>query len=66
MARNVRTPAAGTARALGNVCWQADTQEIQQAPLDFQMRRILRRFDFSPERARAVAELAFASTERRA
>ncbi|MBY0295620.1 MAG: hypothetical protein K2X71_06220 [Methylobacterium sp.] len=44
----------------------ADLSEIAQAPIDFQMRRILRRFDFSPERARAVAELAFASTGRRA
>ncbi|KMO15636.1 hypothetical protein SQ03_16900 [Methylobacterium platani JCM 14648] len=66
MAHNVRTPAAGTARVLGNVCVAADTWDIPYSPREIQMRRLLARFDFSPERARAVAELAFATTGRRA
>lgn len=66
MTYNVRTPAVGTARVLGNVCSAADTWDIPHSPREIQTRRLLARFDFSPERARAIAELAFATTGRRA
>lgn len=67
MARNVESRGAGgRTRLSGNVVLQADTRDISQSPTDFQMRRLLSRFDFSPERARAIAELAFATTGGRA
>ncbi len=49
-----------------DVARQTDASEIAQTAIDFQMRRLLARFDFSPERALAVAELAFTTTGRRA
>ncbi len=57
--------AARRSRPSEDVARQTDASEIAQTTIDFQMRRLLARFDFSPERALAVAELAFATTGRR-
>ncbi|KMO21623.1 hypothetical protein SQ03_02845 [Methylobacterium platani JCM 14648] len=67
MAMNVEARAAvARRRASEDVCLGADISEVAQIASQIQIRRLLARFDFSPERALAVAELAFAATGRRA
>ena len=56
MAHKVRTPAAGTARVLGNVCLAADTREYSAPALIIQ--RLSRRLGCSVEVAALVAELS--------
>lgn len=63
MAYNVRTPGAGTPRALGNVCLAADDLRDNPRHVDLQARRITARLKCSPALAAAIAELAFASVE---
>ncbi|MFK5597957.1 hypothetical protein ACFZ8E_13205 [Methylobacterium sp. HMF5984] len=65
MAYNNRTPAAGTARALENVCLAADDFQIALDTRKIQTSRILSRFAFSPALAAAVADLAFGQTDGR-
>lgn len=67
MTRNVESRGArGRTRLSGNVVLQADNRDMSQSLTVFQMPRLLSRLDFSPERARAVAELAFATPGGRA
>lgn len=56
MARKIRTPAAGTARVLGNDCLAAVTQDYS-AP-SFIVQRLSRRFGISPEVAGVLAQHA--------
>ena len=65
MAHNDRTPAAGTARALENVCLAADDFQIALDTRKIQTSRILSRFAFSPSVAAAVADLAFGQADGR-
>lgn len=53
MSRKVRTPAAGTARVLGNVCSAADSQDYS-APA-FIIQRLSRRLGVSAEVAGVLA-----------
>jgi len=59
MAQNVRTPGAGTPRALENVCLAADSFQIAPKPLEIQKRRLLSRYKVSPAVAEAIAALAY-------
>ncbi|WP_407531004.1 hypothetical protein [Methylobacterium oryzisoli] len=51
-------------RASETVCVAADLSEVIRAPIRFQMRRLLRRFDSGPERPHVQAELIYASAGR--
>jgi hypothetical protein len=59
MAQNVRTPGAGTPRALENVCLAADSFQIAPKPLEIQKRRLLSCYKVSPAVAEAIAALAY-------
>ena len=63
MAHDNRTPAAGTARALENVCLAADDFQIALDTRKIQTSRILSRFAFSPALAAAVADIAYGLAE---
>ncbi len=65
MARNVRTPAEGTARALEIEAVAACVSRDSTPPSLLQEFRVVQRFDFSPALARAVAELAYSTIGRR-
>ena len=59
MAYNVRTPGAGTPRALGNVCLAADNLRDNPHHVDLQARRITARLKCSPAVAAVYAAHAY-------